>query len=146
MMKQLLFFVFLGMLTACRHESDILPNATSLAGEVVGTYQTNFFLDPSCAAIPSDKMPFAKVEAESDSAVTLIYTRQYPNRETRRLEHIKLNRQADAVQFNMADSSIGLLQTDRMFMDNGMEKQGKVLRLTMQNSPEAVLFFTGYKQ
>jgi len=145
MKKQLLFCAVLGALTACQNESEIQPNTLSLAGEVTGVYQTNFFIDPSCIAVPSNKMPFTEVKAESDSAVTLIYTRQFPNKEVKKIEHIALNRQSEAIQLKIANVSVGSIQTDRMFTDNGMEKEGKVLRLTIQNSTQVVLMFTGYK-
>ena len=53
MKNRLLFCSFVGMLTACQQEADIQPSSLTLASEVVGTYRTNFYLDPSCVAIVS---------------------------------------------------------------------------------------------
>jgi hypothetical protein len=146
MNRQLLFCALLGFMTACQHENDIQPSTSSLAGEVTGSYQTNFFLDPSCVAVPADQMPTAELKAESDSTVTLLYTKFFPAKEVRQLSHINLSRQADVVQLRMADSGIGSFQADRIFTNNGMEKQGKVLRITLQQNPQETLFFTGYKK
>ena len=145
MNRHLLFCALLGLLTACQHEGDIQPAAASLAGEVVGTYHSNFYLDVSCVAIPADKMPYAQIKAESDSSVTLIYTKLYPAKTSRSFEHIKLLRQSAGIQLRMADSTLGTLKTDRIFTDNGMEKQGKLLRVTVQD-PQNFLYFAGVRQ
>ncbi|MCK8491825.1 hypothetical protein M0L20_08175 [Spirosoma sp. RP8] len=148
MKKQLLYFIMLGAttsMTACQQEHDIQPDS-SLAGEVAGNYRTNYFLDPSCVAVPTNKMPSAELRAESDSAVTLIYTKSYPDKEVRQIEHVRLTREADAVQLRLADSSIGSLQTDRVFTDNGMEKQGKILRISIQPDNGNAVYFAGYKK
>ena len=146
MKKRLLFLAFAGLLTACNRETDIQPNPSSLAGEVVGTYRTNFYLDPSCVAIPADQMPFAQVEAESNNTVTITYTKLYPTKTSQLLEHVLVAREAESVQLRIADSTIGTLQTDRVFTNNGMEKQGRLLRITMQANPQSVMYFTGVKQ
>ena len=62
MKKRLLFGSLLGVLSACQQEVDIAPDSTSLAAQVAGTYRTNFYLDPSCVAIPADQMPYAGVK------------------------------------------------------------------------------------
>lgn len=142
MKRHLLLCTLLGSMAACQQKSDIQPRTASLADEVVGNYQTNFYLDLSCIATPTDKMPSAVVQAETDSTVTLIYARHYPTEEIRRIAHISLNRQVESIQLRVKDSSIGTFQTDRIFTNNGMEKQGKVLRI---NTPD-VVSFTGYKQ
>ena len=146
MKKRLLFWAFAGLLTACNRETDIQPNPSSLAEEVVGTYRTNFYLDPSCVAIPADQMPFAELKAESDNTVTIMYTNPYPAKASQLLEHVLLTRDAESVQLRIADSTIGTLQTDRVFTNNGMEKQGKLLRITMQANPQSVMYFTGVKE
>lgn len=146
MKKQLLFCALIGTLTACQHERDIQPNSTSLASEVVGTYRTNFYLDPSCVAISAGQMPFAELKAQSDSTITLIYTRLSPVKTSRLIENVSLSRQANGVQLRVANSSIGTLQTDRVFTNNGREKQGKLLRINLQSDPQDLLFFTGVKQ
>lgn len=145
MKKRLLFCTFLGALTACQRESDIQPKSTTLSNEVAGTYQTNFYLDPSCVALSANQMPYAELKAESDSTVTLVYTRLYPNKVVNRVPHINLTRQMDAIVFRVADSSVGTLQTDRIFTNNGMEKQGKLLRISMQNNPQSPFYFAGFK-
>ncbi|MFD2572419.1 hypothetical protein ACFSUS_17400 [Spirosoma soli] len=146
MNKRLLFCALLGSLTACQQDNDVQPNSSSLAAEVAGKYQTNFFLDPSCVAVPADKMPFAELRTESDSTVTLVYTRLYPNKDIRQIPNVVLSRQTEAIQLRVADSSIGTLQADRIFTDSGMEKQGKLLRISVQsNNPQNTLYFSGYK-
>ena len=146
MNRHLLFCALLGSMTACQHNDDIQPNSSSLAGEVTGNYQTNFYIDPSLAATPTDKMSSAELKAESDSTVTLIYTRLYPSREVKQVAHVGLIRQADAVQLRVADSSIGSFQTDRIFTNNGMEKQGKVLRIALKQGEQDPVYFTGHKK
>jgi len=146
MKKRLLFCSLLGTLTACQYEGDIQPNATSLASEVVGTYRTNFYLDPSCVAISAGQMPYAELKAQSDSTVTLIYTKLSPVKTSRLIENVSLSRQTNGVQLRVANSNIGTLQTDRVFTDNGMEKQGKLLRINLQSDPQETLYFAGVRQ
>ena len=142
MKKQLLFCSLMGVLTACQQQTDIQPSTSSLAGEVAGTYRTNFYLDVSCVAIPAGQMPYAEVKAESDSSVTLIYTKFSPAKSSRVINHIRLVRQLAGIGLYLADSSVGTLKTDRIFTDNGMEKQGKLLRITVQD-PQNFLYFAG---
>ena len=145
MNQRLLLFAFLAAATACQRETDIQPNAQTLAGEVAGTYQTNVYLDPSCVALSANQMPSVQLQAESDSAVTLIYTNRYSAKNSQRIPNVVLNRQIDGIQLRVADSGIGTLQTDRIFMNNGMEKQGKLLRISLLNDPQRSLYFAGYK-
>lgn len=144
MKKQLLFCSLIGALTACQHESDIQPNTSSLAGEAVGTYRTNFYLDPSYATLSQSQMPYVELKQESDSNVTLLLTRQYPASETQVIPHVLLQRKANGVELRIANTRVGTLQTDRVFTSNGMEKQGQLLRLTAQDS--SVSEFIGVKQ
>jgi hypothetical protein len=146
MKKRMLFWAFAGLLTACQREADIQPSSLSLASEVAGTYRTNFYLDPSCVAIPAGQMPVAELKAESDDKVTVVYTKLYPAKTSQFIEHVSLAREAESVQLRLADSTIGTLQTDRVFTNNGMEKQGQLLRLSVQNNPQLILSFAGYKQ
>lgn len=141
MKNRLLFCLLAGLLTACQQEAAIQPNLPTLTGEVVGTYRTNFYLDPSCVAMSADQMPYTELKAESDSSVTLIYTRLYPVKFSQFIEHVSVSRQPSGVQFRVADSSIGTLQTDRIFTNNGMEKQGKLLRINVQDN----LYFAGFR-
>ncbi len=143
MSKRLLFCTLLVTAAACRRESDIQPSASSLAGEVTGTYRTNVYLDPSCVAVPADKMPYAELKPVSDSTVAISYTKLYP---TYYVPEAFLRREADVVQLRVADSSVGTVQTDRVFTNNGMEKQGRLLRLTLLNNPSGTLVFDGLKQ
>lgn len=145
MNQRLLLCALLAMATACQHESDIQPNAQTLAGEVAGTYRTNVYLDPSCVALSAGQMPYAQLQAESDSTVTMIYTKLYPAKSSQRFSNIILKRQADGIQLRVVDSSIGTLQTDRIFLNSGMEKQGKLLRISLQNDPLNSFYFTGFK-
>ena len=145
MTKQLLFCALVGTLTACQHEADIQPSPSTLSGELVGTYRTNFYLDPSSVALPADQMPYAELKAESDSTVTLVYTKLYPTKTSQSLEHVSLSRQTNGIQLRLADSTIGTLQTDRVFTNSGMEKQGKLLRVNIQNDLQNTLFFVGSK-
>ena len=142
MKKQLLFCALVGTMTACQRETDIQPTSSTLAGEVVGIYRTNVYLDPSRVAIPTEQMPYTELKAESDSTVTLVYSLA---KTSRSIQHIRLSRQADGIQLLLADSSIGTLQTDRVFTTSGMEKQGKLLRINMQNDATNQLYFAGYK-
>ncbi len=145
MKNRLLFCALAGVLTACQQEADIQPTSTTLAGEVVGTYRTNFYLDPSCVAMSAGQMPYTELKAESDSSVTLVYTRLYPAKTSQFIKHVALSRQPNSIQLRVADSSIGTLQTDRIFTNNGMEKQGKLLRINVQDSRQNGLNFTGFK-
>ncbi|GAB3986748.1 hypothetical protein GCM10028807_04820 [Spirosoma daeguense] len=143
MKKRLLFCAFIGSLTACQHTPDIQPNLATPASEAVGTYQSNFFLDPSSVDLPSSQMPYVQLKAESDSQVTLTYTKLYPARTDLSVKHVSVIRQNDTIRLRLGNSDIGTLLTDRAFTSNGMEKQGKLLRLTHSQSS---LSFTGLKQ
>lgn len=145
MIKRLLFCSLASALTACQREADIQPNVSSLAGEVAGTYHTNVYLDPSCVSIPSGKMPYAELKTESDSSVTLVYTKLYPDKASQSIEHISLRRQPDGVQLRVGNLPVGMLQTDRIFTDNGMEKQGKRLQVTVSRDSQNSVYFTGFK-
>lgn len=145
MKNRLLFCSFIGVMTACQQEADIQPSSSTLAGEVAGTYRTNVYLDPSCVAISSDQMPYTELKAESDSSVTLVYTRQSPAKVSQSIEHVALVRQPTGIQLRVANSSIGTLQTDRIFTNSGMEKQGKLLRVNIQGDPQTSLYFAGFK-
>lgn len=146
MKTQLLFLAFAGLLTGCQRETDIQPGSLSLAGEAAGNYRTNFYLDPSCVAIPAEQMPFAEVKAESEDRVTIVYTSRYPTTTTQRIEHILVAREAESIQLRIADSVIGILQIDRIFTNNGMEKKGQLLRINALDNPQLSLSFIGYKQ
>jgi hypothetical protein len=145
MNQRLLLFALLATASACQRESDIQPNAKTLAGEVAGTYRTNVYLDPSCVALSASQMPFAELKAESDSTVTLTYTKLYPTKTSQRIPNVVLKRQADGINLRVADSGIGALQMDRIFLNNGMEKQGKLLRISLQNDLQYSLYFVGFK-
>lgn len=146
MKKRLLFCSLAGLFTACQHEGDIQPTSVSIASEVVGIYRTNFYLDPSCVAISAGQMPYTEIKAQSDSTVILVYTRLYPAKTSRSIENVSLNRESGGVQLRVGSSNIGTLQTDRIFTDNGMEKQGELLRINIQNDPQNFLYFAGIKQ
>lgn len=145
MKKQLLFCAFVGTMTACQHETDIQPTQPTLAGEVAGTYRTNVYLDPSRVAIPVEQMPYTQLKAESDTSVTLVYNTQYLTKTSQVIQHVQLSRQADLIQLRVADSSIGTLQTDRVFTISGMAKQGKLLRVNVQTNSDTRLNFAGVK-
>lgn len=145
MNQRLLLFALLATATACQRETDVQPSPQTLAGEVAGTYRTNVYLDPSCVALSANQMPYAELQAESDTTVTLIYTKLYPAKISQRISNITLTREADAIQLRGADSSIGALQPDRIFMNNGMEKKGKLLRISLQSNPQRSLYFVGSK-
>ncbi|UFH55277.1 hypothetical protein [Spirosoma sp. KNUC1025] len=143
MKKQLLFCAFVGLMTSCQQDDAIQPNPSTLAAEVVGTYRTNVYLDPSYVAVPSNLLPYAELKTESDSGVALIYTN--PEKSDQVIQHITLSRQANSIQLHAGGSVVGTLQTDRIFTNSGMEKQGKLLRLSVQNTPERTLSFVGYR-
>ncbi|GAB3039821.1 hypothetical protein [Spirosoma pulveris] len=143
MKKRLLFCSFVGILTACQREGDIQPNITTLTGEVVGTYHTNFYLDPA-VALSSGQLPYAEIKAESDSTVTLIVHR--PTQIDWTIQHVSLSRQSASIQLNVGSSTVATLQSDQVFTSNGMEKDGKLLRITLQNGSENTVNFTGARQ
>lgn len=145
MKKRLLFCSFVGILTACQRERDIQPTLTTLTGEVVGTYHTNFYLDPSVALSPG-QLPYAEIKAESDSTVTLVFHQSAPAQPDRIIQHVSLSRRPTGIQLNVGSSTIATLQDDRVFTDNGMEKEGKLLRVTLQDSSESTLSFSGFRQ
>ena len=143
MKNQLLFCAFASLMMACQQEADVQPSSATLASEVVGTYRTNVYLDPSCVAITTNQMPYVEAKAESANSVTLLYTNLYPAKSSLVIPHVLLYRQASGIEFRVADSSIGTLQTDRIFTDNGMEKQGKLLRISIPKDAQSKLIFTG---
>lgn len=145
MKKRLLFCSFVGILTACQREGDIQPNVTTLTGEVVGTYHTNFYLDPS-VALSSGQLPYAEIKAESDSTVTLVVHRPALVQTDWTIQHVSLSRRPTSIQLNVGSSTIATLQSDRVFTSNGMEKEGKLLRITLQDSSESTVSFTGARQ
>lgn len=142
-MKKPLLFSTVWLLLACQPEGGIAPTATSLAGEVTGLYRTNVYLDPSCVAIPTDQMPYVELKAESDNSVTLVYTKFYPAKASQLVEHVTLRRQNEAVELRLAGASIGTFQTDRIFTNNGMEKQGQLLRISVQTDSQNPVYFSG---
>ncbi|GAB4026281.1 hypothetical protein [Spirosoma koreense] len=145
MKNHLLFWALAGVITACQQEAEIQPGTSSLAGEVVGTYRTNVYLDPANVAISISQMPYAELKAETDSSVTMVYTKLYPAKTSQLIEHVSLVRRANGIQLRLADSSIGMLQTDRIFTNNGMEKQGKLLRIGGQTGSSNGVSFTGFR-
>ena len=145
MNQRLLLFALLVAATACQWENEIQPTAQTLSGEVAGTYRTNVYLDPSCVALAADKMPYTELRAESDSTVTLTYTNLYPVRSSERIPNVTLHRGVDAIHLHVADTSIGTLQTDRIFMNNGMEKQGSLLRVSFRSDPRRPVYFAGFR-
>ncbi|MBD2703997.1 hypothetical protein IC229_25355 [Spirosoma sp. BT702] len=145
MKKQLMFCAFLGTLSACQQEGDIQPSLVTTAGELDGMYQTNFFLDPSNVAAPIGQLPYIQIKAETDSNVTITYTKA-SSRVNLSLNHVIVIRQNDGVLLRLGNTDIGTLQTDRVFTNNGMEKQGKLLRLNYQIDAQNSLNFTGSKE
>jgi hypothetical protein len=146
MIKQLLFCALVASLAACQQDGDVQPNLPSLALDVAGMYRTNVFLDPSRVAVSADKMPFAELKTESDSTVSLVYTKLSPEKDIKEFHNVRLSRQGDVVLLKVADVNIGTLQTDRIFTNSGMEKQGRLLRLSIFEEPNFVLYFSGAKQ
>ncbi|WP_420146643.1 hypothetical protein, partial [Spirosoma sp.] len=110
-----------------------------------GTYRTNVYLDPSQVATPTGQMPFAELRGESDSSVTLVYTTTYPTKAEQSIQHVTLSRLTNGIQLRASGSVIGTLQTDRIFTNSGMEKQGKLLRISLQHSSEDIPDFVGSK-
>lgn len=147
MTKQLLFGALLGTLVACQQDDSIQPDPTTLAAEVGGVYRTNAFINPSCVAIPTDQMPTVTLLPESDSVVALLYAYQVPVKGAKQIGGIRLIRQADSsVQLRSGNFALGSVQTDRVFTNNGMEKQGKLLRITQPDSPLELPYFAGVKE
>ncbi|GAB3713386.1 hypothetical protein GCM10027592_52580 [Spirosoma flavus] len=146
MKKQLLFCAFLGTLSACQQEGDIQPSPVTAAKEITGTYQTNFFLDPANVAVPAGQLAYIQIKAETDSNVTIIYTKNSFPKVNLSLSHVAVIRQNEGLVLRSGNMDIGTLQTDRVFTNNGMEKQGKLLRLNYQSNGQNLLNFTGLKE
>ena len=143
-MKQFLFCLLLSSLAACTPGNDVQPNPGTLAGEVSGLYRTNPYVNPSCVAIPAEKMPTITLRPESDGVVSLVYTYQFSKPDSQQLTGVLLSRRADSVvQLTYGNVVLGTVQTDRVFTDNGMEKQGKLLRVDRQ--PD-MPYFAGIKE
>ena len=122
------------------------PSPITLAGEVSGTYRTNPFVNPSCVAIPASQMPVVTLKPESDGVVSLVYAYQFPKSGSRQITGVLLSRRADsAVQLTHGNVVLGTIQTDRVFTDDGMEKQGKLLRANLQDITTDVSYFAGVK-
>ena len=145
MRKPLLFCSLIGILSGCYSEADISPNSASLASKAAGLYRTNFYLDPSCVATPTDKMPYTELRAESDSTVTLTYTKFYPGPGSQSIQQVLVSQQPDGIQLQVAGLPIGTLKADRIFTNNGMEKQGQLLRLTIPLDSANSLTFSGIR-
>lgn len=142
-MKHLILSALLLGLAACGRGTDIAP---TLASEVAGSYQTNGFLDVLCVSLPPNKMPTAALKSQSDAVVTLTYQQSYPVQQTRIIDNVLLQRQADnSIQLLSAGSVIGTVRTDRVFSSNGMEQQGLVLRV-QATTAGATVYFTGSKE
>ncbi|MBC7571696.1 MAG: hypothetical protein H7319_18495 [Spirosoma sp.] len=147
MKKQLLFYLLLGSLAACTQENDVQPSPNTLAGEVSGAYRTNPYVDPSCVAIPASQMPVVTLRPESDGIVSLVYAYQFPKPGSQQLTGIQLSRRADnAVQLTHGNVVLGTVQIDRVFTNNGMEKQGRLLRINALDTQPNVPYFTGVKE
>lgn len=143
MKKPLLFCSLMGALSGCYSEANISPSSTSLASKAVGVYRTNFYLDPSSVATPADEMPYTELKAESDSTLSLTYTRFYPTPSSQFIQHVLVRQLSDGVQLELGGSTIGTLKTDRVFTNNGMERQGQLLRLTVPGDSTNTLNFSG---
>ncbi len=123
------------------------PGPATLAGEVSGTYRTNPYLDPSCVATPAGQMSVVTLRPESDGVVSLVYAYQFPKPGTHQLTGVLLSRQADsAVQLTHGNVVLGTVQTDRVFTNNGMEKQGKLLRINAPYTQPDIPYFAGVKE
>jgi len=147
MKKQLLFCLLLSSFAACTQENDVHPSPGTLAGEVSGAYRTNPFVNPSCVAIPASQMPIITLRPESDGVVSLVYAYQFPKPGSRQITGVQLSRRADsAVQLTHDNVVLGTVQTDRVFTNNGMEKQGKLLRVDAQDILPDVSYFAGVKE
>lgn len=143
MKKQLLFCLLLSSFAACRQENDVQPSPRTLADEVSGLYRTNPFVNPSCVAIPASQMPTITLRPESDGVVSLVYASYFPKPGSQRLTGVLLSRRADsAVQLTLGNVVLGVVQTDRVFTNNGMEKQGELLRV---NTQPDIPYFAGVK-
>lgn len=144
MKKQLLFCLLLSSFAACTPENDVQPGPVTLAGEVSGMYRTNPYVNPSCVAIPTSQMPVVTLRPESNGVVSLIYAYQFPKPGSHRLTGVLLSRRADStVQLTYGNVVLGTVQTDRVFTNNGMEKQGKLLRIDVQLD---IPYFAGVKE
>ncbi len=146
-MKQpLLFCLLLSSLVACTQENDVQPSPGTLADEVSGMYRTNPYLNPSCVATPSNQMPVVMLRPESDGVVSLVYAYQFPKPGNHQLTGVLLSRRADnAVQLTHGSVVLGTIQTDRVFTNNGMEKQGKLLRIDAPDAQPDMPYFAGVK-
>lgn len=137
-MKTLLLPGLLLLLTACQPNADVNP--VSSADAVTGTYQTNPFLDYTRLTLSAGQMPIATIKAANDNTLTLTITQSAPTINVRTLTGITIVREDDQ-QLNLVQNGrvIGSVQTGRAFTANGMETQGKLLRLS-----DSTLTFVGY--
>lgn len=137
-MKHLILFSTLLGLAACRPNADVAP--VPLPVEVVGTYQTNGFLDYRCLALPANQMPTVTIRATGLNTLTVTLTRFRPKTHIQTLTGVTLSPQPDQhMALLRGNQVIGSVQTSRVFTASGMETQGKLLRLSAMNTD-----FTGY--
>lgn len=145
MNTRLLYTLMLGTLAGCGREADIQPGSLPPAVEAAGTYRTNFYLDPSGVALSAGPRPSVELRTETDSTVMLAYATGSANRPARRIPGVLVQRQPDGLHLSVAGQDIGTLRTERIFLDNGLEKQGQLLRLDGSGDAGSFPGFAGYR-
>lgn len=138
-MKQLLLLTLLPGLLACQLNTSVTP--VSPTSDVVGTYQTNGFLDYRCLTLSSSQMPIVTIQQADDTTLTLTVRRVSPKASVEVLNGVTTLLQPDqSYELRQAGRVIGSVQTGRVFNASGMETQGRLLRLSSQTSA-----FVGYQ-
>ena len=138
-MKQLLLSGLLLSLIACQSSTDVSPLSASDA--VVGTYQTNPFLDYTRLTLSTGQMPVVSIRPAADNTLTLTITQAVPTATVRAITGVVAVWHDDQrTNLIYKGQVIGSVQTGRAFTVNGMETQGKLLRLA-----DSTLTFIGYR-
>lgn len=138
-MKPLLLLTLMPGLLACQPNTDVTP--VSPTSGVVGTYQTNGFLDYRTLTLSASQMPTVSIRQTNDTTLTLTVTRLLPKASSETITGVTMLLQPDqSYELRQAGRVIGSVQTGRVFNASGMETQGRLLRLSNQTSA-----FVGYQ-
>ena len=138
-MKHFVLFCSLLGLVACQSNADVTP--VPLTNEIVGTYQTNSFMNYLCLTLSANQMPTVTLHATDDHTATLIITQSFPKSSVQTIRDVSLIQQPDqSIELRLAGQVIGTIQKGRVFTASGMETQGNLLQLST-----STIDFTGYR-
>ncbi len=138
-MKQFILISTLLGLGACRPGADVMP--VTLSSKVVGTYQTNEFIDYRWLTLPASRMPNVTLWATDTNTVLLTLTQSFPKASTQTFVNVTLIRQPDqSIELRQAGRVLGSIQTSQVLNASGMATQGRLLRLSCPT-----IDFTGYQ-